>query len=295
MLIGVDSADSVTQAFIDDVTRFLGNKPAFWGRYLFTGGVGATPVTTEEISLLHSNGISVLLIANDYRNIDLALSSLRSPKPVAVYLDVEAGVEYPQSVIATWVRITAPSLGIIAGVYCALARPAVQRAVQSLNGLPVKLWDAHWLWPAGFYLWREEASHGRGGEVTPGAFQRRYDKGHAVSIPRDENGIQYQIRQIAGNVTTPGGYLVDIDGLFCAPEEAGLWMPPTSAEMPQPLSTSSFAVPVLVGGRKVANGLDLSGHVIAPVVEVADAVAGLFGGRVSVTWDKATGVSVEKK
>jgi len=63
LVLGVDSAKS-SETLWDIAVKELGTAPAFWGRYLTDGHVGATPLTPEEAEFLHTRRCEVVLIYN---------------------------------------------------------------------------------------------------------------------------------------------------------------------------------------------------------------------------------------
>ncbi|TSI09679.1 glycoside hydrolase domain-containing protein [Lysinibacillus sp. BW-2-10] len=62
---GVDSSQSVTKELYNAVLQSYG-KPEYWGRYLTRVEGASEGLTKEEIQLLHSNGIKVMPIYNDF-------------------------------------------------------------------------------------------------------------------------------------------------------------------------------------------------------------------------------------
>lgn len=63
---GVDSSQTVTSDLYNCVLNNYG-KPEYWGRYLTKVEGASEGLTKEEIQFLHTNGIKVLPIYNDFR------------------------------------------------------------------------------------------------------------------------------------------------------------------------------------------------------------------------------------
>ncbi|MGI6730767.1 MAG: glycoside hydrolase domain-containing protein [Anaerovoracaceae bacterium] len=63
---GVDSAENVTEDLYQCVMHYFGH-PKFWGRYLVRVQDVSEGLTREEISFIHSKGIRLLPIYNDFR------------------------------------------------------------------------------------------------------------------------------------------------------------------------------------------------------------------------------------
>lgn len=63
---GVDTAATVTQEFYQCVVDTFG-KPGFWGRYLTGRDAVDDPISLDEVTFLHSKGIKVLLVYNEFK------------------------------------------------------------------------------------------------------------------------------------------------------------------------------------------------------------------------------------
>lgn len=109
---GVDSATQVTSSFYDCVVAAYG-KPDFWGRYLTRVSGVSDGLTTTEVSFLHSNGVKILPIFNQFnqatgysngqQDAQMAITAAKGlgiPNGVVIFADVE--VTY--SVDAQWIE-----------------------------------------------------------------------------------------------------------------------------------------------------------------------------------------------
>lgn len=109
---GVDSATQVTSSFYDCVLRAYG-KPTFWGRYLTRVSGVSDGLTTTEVSFLHSNGVKILPIFNQFsqatgysngqQDAQMAITAAKGlgvPNGVVIFADVE--VTY--AVDAQWIE-----------------------------------------------------------------------------------------------------------------------------------------------------------------------------------------------
>ena len=222
MLIGVDSASAVDDALLELATRTIGRKPAFWGRYLTDGGVGATPVTRMEVDYLNSHDIAVALIYNgpilpDGLDVaDKAVSACarllgKTPLRTTIFADIERGV----NIDAGWLlrfHNAMTGCGFRAGIYAPMASPMIHKALFVMNETDIVLWDAHWLVPLG-----------------------RMPTGPQIEeCPAADLGIRWQLRQIAGNVAA--GKL-DVNLMNGNPTELGLLVP-QAEKQPAPQNTA---------------------------------------------------------
>jgi hypothetical protein len=225
MLNGVDSARKVDAAFVHTVVETLGLTPAFWGRYLGTGGGAAEPLAAAEVSLLHERGVSLLLIWNDATPSDLHATAdavaqaraailrcrqLQVPAGVTVYVDIEAGWPLDPGWLVAW-QETLAAADYSAGAYLTVARPPVARALASLPSSTLDhlhLWNAGWISPPGTYPYLLRTAEGE--RIAPPAWP--------AWLPAAVGAWQY-----AGDVAG----MVDLDLIDEAlPSAPVLWAPP---------------------------------------------------------------------
>lgn len=164
LLFGVDSSAPADSGFLARVTQWAGQRPAFWARYLGSGGGAATPLSREEAAFLFAQGVAIALVFNDVDQHALgtaaegedaaarALAQARAigvPAAVTIYADIEAGWQLTAPWLLGWIRIMLAH-GQVPGVYVGLAQPVVQSVLHSLRarepGLMahLSLWDAQW-------------------------------------------------------------------------------------------------------------------------------------------------------
>ena len=165
----VDSAEDARRIF-DSVCRDAVEKPYAWFRYLSSGGVGATPVSREEVAFLHSHGVAVGLVWNDVgwtsaptgttsmrvtsvyalaqesaRRAASAARSVSAPGGVALWADLEYGIAVDPEWLSGWaleVRLE----GFLPGFYASMQAPYWRipwnRARESVG--EALLWCADW-------------------------------------------------------------------------------------------------------------------------------------------------------
>lgn len=190
-LLGVDTSEPVTESAIHNVTLFLGAKPRFWGRYLFTVTDYAQEVTKEEIDLLRRHQIELVLVCNAWNTakmIEQKMRNLDAAEGSVLFLDIEWSARPYGSYPVQW-ALDMTDLGYIPGWYLSLPSPNAQALWRSMpTSLRSKLllWDAHWLAPSG---------------TKPDLLS---------PLPPVDCGIAYHVRQIGGNIDA-NGTLVDID------------------------------------------------------------------------------------
>jgi len=149
LVYGVDSADS-SEVLWDIAVKELGRAPAFWGRYLTDGHVGATPLTQKEVEFLHARRCKIVLIYNAitkdscqtgdqaerhaYEATRLA-KALGVPEGVTIFGDIEHGWAVTETFQERWEAEMLMN-GYCPGLYLPIGLPA-----PSL----VKLWRPWWI------------------------------------------------------------------------------------------------------------------------------------------------------
>lgn len=111
---GVDSASYTTEELYACVNENFG-KPSVWGRYLGTIDGVSSGLTIEEVEYLHSNGVKILLINNQFNNatgyengveqanIGISLAGeLNVPEGVAIFADIEPNYPVDSAFIQGW-------------------------------------------------------------------------------------------------------------------------------------------------------------------------------------------------
>lgn len=111
---GVDSASYTTEELYACVNENFG-KPTVWGRYLGTIEGVSSGLTKEEVEYLHSNGVKILLINNQFNNatgydngveqanIGISLAGeLNVPEGVAIFADIEPSYPVDSAFIQGW-------------------------------------------------------------------------------------------------------------------------------------------------------------------------------------------------
>lgn len=111
---GVDSASYTTEELYACVNENFG-KPTVWGRYLGTIEGVSSGLTKEEVEYLHSNGVKILLINNQFNNatgydngveqanIGISLAGeLNVPEGVAIFADIEPNYPVDSAFIQGW-------------------------------------------------------------------------------------------------------------------------------------------------------------------------------------------------
>lgn len=111
---GVDSASYTTEGLYACVNEYFG-KPTVWGRYLGTIEGVSSGLTKEEVEYLHSNGVKILLINNQFNNatgydngveqanIGISLAGeLNVPEGVAIFADIEPNYPVDSAFIQGW-------------------------------------------------------------------------------------------------------------------------------------------------------------------------------------------------
>lgn len=73
---GVDTCTPASSSLLSTIKSDTGGKPSFWGRYLTNNSVCPSgALTNSEVSFLHSNGIKIALIVNNWNLSDLSTYS----------------------------------------------------------------------------------------------------------------------------------------------------------------------------------------------------------------------------
>lgn len=111
---GVDSASYTTEELYACVNENFGT-PSVWGRYLGTIDGVSSGLTIEEVEYLHSNGVKILLINNQFNNatgnengveqanIGISLAGeLNVPEGVAIFADIEPNYPVDSAFIQGW-------------------------------------------------------------------------------------------------------------------------------------------------------------------------------------------------
>lgn len=125
---GVDSASLTTDYLLACVRENFGN-PEIWGRYLGEKEGVSSGLTNEEVDLLHSNNIKILVIWNHFADatgfengqseakeaIQLA-NTLGIPEGVAIFADIEPNYPVDSEFIRGWYEIMNDSK-YVPGIY----------------------------------------------------------------------------------------------------------------------------------------------------------------------------------
>lgn len=218
---GVDSASTVTIASIERVTTWAGIPPAWWARYLGSGGHAADPLTAQEAWLLHAHRIPIALVFNDVDRAQLATiaqgfaaadqavaqaKALGVPHLTTLYADIERGWPLTAAWLVGWTRRVL-TLGYGPGAYLGPSDPTVEHALEThpvvlaLPGARVQddvslsqlsLWAAQWA-QAGEWTARH------GDRISPPPW---------LTLPTAEDAAQFGVWQFAGNQI---GGTVDLD------------------------------------------------------------------------------------
>lgn len=111
---GVDSASKTTEEMLACVRDNFGN-PKVWGRYLGDNEDVSTGITKEEVELLHSNDIQLLLIWNHFNDAtgyengkEEAKKAIEQaekdgvPKGIAIFADIEPNYPVDSEFIRGW-------------------------------------------------------------------------------------------------------------------------------------------------------------------------------------------------
>ena len=149
LVLGVDSAKS-SETLWDIAVKELGTYPAFWGRYLTDGHVGATPLTTKEAEFLHRRRCRIVPIYNGItedtcqtmdhaeRHASEAIrlaEALGVPRDVTVFGDIEHGWEVTGVFMERW-KEEMSKCGYVPGLYLPFGVYAPRN---------VKVWRALWV------------------------------------------------------------------------------------------------------------------------------------------------------
>lgn len=157
----VDSSAPVDQAFVDRVTKWAGEKPFAWARYLGTGGGAATSLSVHEADVIHKSGMGIVLVYNDVDRTKLAsqnqgviaahqavsqAKALGVPMGTTIYADIEYGWPVTAAWLEGWIAgIDGASLD--AGVYVSPGDATVRKAIAGLSAKDrarLSLWYAAW-------------------------------------------------------------------------------------------------------------------------------------------------------
>lgn len=119
---GVDSASYTTEEFYGCVQANFG-EPEIWGRYLEDKDGVSYGLTTEEVQLLHSEGVSILVIYNHFTDgttyekgvaeAEQAIAyaeALGVPEGVALFANVEPEYPIDANFILGWYDTIEPSI-----------------------------------------------------------------------------------------------------------------------------------------------------------------------------------------
>ena len=165
----VDSADDARNCYGPVVTAAV-ERPCCWFRYLSSGGVGATPISREEVAFLHSHGIAVGLVWNDVGRTSAptfttsmpfasvyalaeasahraaaAARAVSAPAGVALWADLEYGIAVDPEWLVAWAE-TVRGEGFLPGYYASMMAPYWRipwnRARESVGD--ALLWCADW-------------------------------------------------------------------------------------------------------------------------------------------------------
>jgi peptidoglycan hydrolase-like protein with peptidoglycan-binding domain len=125
-LWGIDTAPPVTSSSLDRIIQKFG-KPSFIGKYLH--GTNFTPLSSEEASLIHSQGMRIMLLEPDFgkdtgynHGADLAMRAvtrareLGIPQGVAIFADLEPGSQVDAGWLEAWYGVVLLS-GYLPGYY----------------------------------------------------------------------------------------------------------------------------------------------------------------------------------
>lgn len=184
-LFGVDSSAPVTQAFYEEVVRWAGMEPQWWGRYLGTGGHAATPLTKAEVAEAHRVGLKLALVFNDVDRTTLTSANagksaaklavqqakaIGAPPMTTLFVDIEEGWGLTAAWLLGWAQGLL-SLGYSPGIYCPVAEELAIEAVSALAKRDLGtfqhlvIWGA--MWPhAGEWTARHD------GRISPPPFAR---------------------------------------------------------------------------------------------------------------------------
>jgi hypothetical protein len=270
---GVDSASDARSIF-DQVSREAGEKPLFWFRYLTDGGVGATPITRDEVEWLQRQGVSVGLVYNRIgsfgyttfvqaegaaQDSSYLARELAVPPKVAIFADLEYGVPVSTEWLRGWVE-TISKMGLTPGVYANMVAAYWQRAWKPLDSEykdRIIRWNADWI----------------GATSSPTA--KEVIQQHGESWPKSLDGSLFHIWQVIGRAYHN---LVDIDlvDINALNFNAVFWCPKVTLLPPVAVSRlQADANPwrVILDGKGIdAPVLDLEGRLFVEARHVAQAL-----------------------